>query len=72
MRQKLRGKYTHRVVETMCRLSARHTYREAANAVEIVDYMHAKSHLYDVGKCVFGDSNRPDRSLGTRNLTSTF
>ena len=24
-------------------------------AVEIVDYMHAKSHLYDVAKCVFGD-----------------
>jgi len=22
------------------------------NAVEIVDYMHAKSHLYDVAKCV--------------------
>ena len=31
MRQKLQGKYTHRVVETMCRLSARHTYREAAD-----------------------------------------
>lgn len=24
-------------------------------AVEIVDYMHAKSHLYDVAKCVFGE-----------------
>ena len=26
------------------------------NAVEIVDYMHAKSHLYDVAKCVFGET----------------
>lgn len=25
------------------------------NAVEIVDYMHAKSHLYDVAKGVFGE-----------------
>lgn len=31
MRQKLRGKYTHRVAETMCRLSARHTFREASD-----------------------------------------
>ena len=26
------------------------------NAVEIVDYMHAKSHLYDVAKCAFGET----------------
>ena len=30
--------------------------RTFSNAVEIVDYMHAKSHLYDVGKCVFGET----------------
>ena len=24
-------------------------------AVEIIDYMHAKSHLYDAAKCVFGE-----------------
>ena len=29
-------------------------------AVEIVDYMHAKSHLYDVAKCVFGDEAPQD------------
>lgn len=26
------------------------------NAVQILDYMHAKSHLYDVAKAAFGDT----------------
>ncbi|RKU12814.1 hypothetical protein C6501_10435, partial [Candidatus Poribacteria bacterium] len=31
MRQKFRGKYTHRVAESMCRLSARLSFREASD-----------------------------------------
>ncbi len=30
------------------------------NAVEIVDYMHAKSHLYDVAKVAFGETETED------------
>ncbi len=30
MKQKLKGKYTHRVAEAMCRLSARRTFRETS------------------------------------------
>lgn len=31
-------------------------YEYFPNAVEIVDYMHAKSHLYDVAKVAFGET----------------
>ena len=30
-------------------------------ATEIVDYMHAKSHLYDVAKQAFGEENTEER-----------
>ena len=48
------------------------------NAVEIVDYMHAKSHLYDVAKVAFGEVEteaieawiqETDRSLFDGNIT---